>query len=95
MSSCELWSWSSLHFSEMLAMPVSLERERLLGALGSFKAKLLIFSDHIEHWLFLGVLWTLAGMSRVPFCYPMLLMASNNCKSVVSQHRLTVLWNGA
>lgn len=53
--SCELWSRGSLHYSEMLAVPQSLWK--LLGALGSFKAKLFIFGDHIEHWLFLGMLW--------------------------------------
>lgn len=39
----------------MLAVPLSLWK--LLRALGSFKAKLFIFSDHNEHWLFLGILW--------------------------------------
>lgn len=52
---CELWSRGSLHFPEMLALPQSLWK--LLGALGSFKAKLFIFSDLIEHWMFLGMLW--------------------------------------
>lgn len=48
---CELWSRGSLDFSERV--PQSLWK--LLGALGLFKAQLFIFSDHIEHWLFLGI----------------------------------------